>query len=295
MGNITLAQLKIAGGGMSYVIHCADGKFVLIDGGYYCEEDEARLYDYLRSRAEGGRPVIAAWLFTHGHYDHVGLAARFMVDRKDSVTIERFLYNIPVEGFDFSGYDAGGKDAEYEAAWFRAVKLYPEADCHEVQTGEVYDASGIRIEVLTCAYDKYPDPPTNRNQSSAVYQLTFPNGVRFMVLGDACGNRLLQLNDPASPIYRTDEQLKSDILQVAHHGLAVCGAPQYEGVRELYRRIAPSVCFWPTPAKRFYNDPWCQAEKHIYNRFLLESVRERNFHHTQTVEIDVEDMSVSVM
>ena len=60
--------------------------------------------------------------------------------------IERILYNIP-QCFDFNGYDAGGKDAEYEAAWFRAVKLYPEALLHEVKTGEVFELSGARIEV----------------------------------------------------------------------------------------------------------------------------------------------------
>ena len=293
MNHTTVAQMKLDGAGMQYAIRLSDGKFILIDGGVDHDADRARLYRYLCERAEGERPVIAAWLFTHGHYDHVALAAHFMTEYRDAVTIERILYNIPAG--DFNGYDAGGVDGEYEEKWFEAVKLHPNALLHEVKTGEIFSFSGATVEVITSAEDRYPDPPTNRNQTSAVFKLTFESGRSFLVLGDAMGERLVNLIDPAFPVFCPEEKLKSDILQVAHHGLACAAAEQYEAVRELYRRIAPSVAFWPTSAKRFYNDPWCQAEKHIYNRFLLSHAKERNFHLSQTVEVDTEDMSIAIV
>ena len=40
----TLAQLKLQSGGMSYVIHLPEGKFVLIDGGTDFERDGATLH-----------------------------------------------------------------------------------------------------------------------------------------------------------------------------------------------------------------------------------------------------------
>ncbi len=293
MSHTTVAQLKLCGAGMCYAIRLSDGKFILVDGGVDHDADRARLYHYMKARTESGIPTVAAWLFTHGHYDHIALAAHFMTEYRDAVRIERILYNIPAG--DFNGYDAGGVDGEYEEKWFEAVKFHPNALLHEVKTGEVFEVSGATVEVIISAYDRYPDPPTNRNQTSAIFKLTFENGRSFMVLGDAMSERLVYLLDPASPIYCPAERLRSDILQVAHHGLAVCAPEQYEGVRELYRRIAPTVCFWPTSARRFYNDPWCQAEKHIYNRFLLAHAKERNFHLSQTVEVNTEDMSIAIV
>ena len=297
MAGSTVAQIKLKSGGMSYAIRLTDKKFILIDGGTSFDLDGAYLFDYLSERTEGDRIVIAAWLFTHGHRDHIELAARFMTEYRDKIEIERILYNIP-QGIDFCGYDAEvgkGVDAIAEEAWFSAVKLYPEALLHEVGTGEVFSFSGVTVEVLTAAEDRYPDPPTNRNDTSAVYKLTLEGGMRFMVLGDAFGDRLLALLDPASPIYCPEEKLACELLQVAHHGLAVAGYSQFEGVRELYRKIAPRICFWPTYARRFYNDPWRRDEKYIYNRFLLDSVGSYNFHNSQTVEIKTEDMSVTLV
>lgn len=292
MSRTTVAQLKLDGAGMCYAIRLADGKFILIDGGVDHDADRARLYRYLCERTEGGIPTVAAWLFTHGHYDHIALAAHFMTEYRDALRIERILYNIPAG--DFNGYDAGGVDGEYEEKWFEAVKLHPNALLHEVKTGEVFEISGATVEVILSAFDRYPDPPTNRNETSAIFKLTFESGRSLMILGDAMGERLVKLLDPASPVYCPTERLRSDMLQVAHHGLAVCAYAQYEAVRELYSRIAPTVCFWPTSAERFYNDPWCQGEKHIYNRFLLAHAKERNFHLSQTVEIDTEDMHIHV-
>lgn len=293
MNHTTVAQIKLDGAGMSYAIQLPCGSFILIDGGIDCDTDRARLYRYLCERTKVGPPTVAAWLFTHGHHDHIALAAHFMTEYRDAVRIERILYNIP--SGDFCGYDAGGVDGEYEEKWFLAVKCHPDAMLHEVKTGEVFECGGARIEVLTSAEERYPDPPTNRNETSAVYKLTFENGRSFMVLGDAWGDRLVHLLDPASPIFCPDEVLRSDLLQVAHHGLAVCSYPDYPAMRELYRKISPSVCFWPTSAARFYNDPWCRDEKHIYNRFLLEHAGERNFHLSETVEVDTEDMSITVV
>lgn len=291
----TVAQLELELGGMLYAVTLADGKFVLIDGGIYTAADSARLYRYLKARAEGDI-VIAAWLFTHGHYDHVGLASQFLTEHRDELSVERFLYNIPAEGATFPKDDtANGDNARYEKAIFEAFARYPEALVHEVRTGEEFTFSGLTVKVLTTAYDRYPDPPTNRNHTSAIFRLTFGSGRRFMVFGDACGERFAKLLDPTSPIYCPPEELKSDILQVTHHGLAVAASTDYEAVREVYREVAPSVALWPVPAHRFYNDTWCQKEVYIYNRFLLDTLKERNLHHTQTAEIALDDLTISIL
>ena len=57
------------------------------------------------------------------------------------------------------------------------------------------------------------------------------------------------------------DKLKSDILQVAHHG-------QDGATEELYKQIDPDICLWPTPTWIWNNDngegkntgPWTTFE-----------------------------------
>lgn len=290
----TVAQMEMKAG-MSYVIQLDDGRFILIDGGEHFDVDGARVYRYLCEKAQGEKPVIAAWFFTHGHRDHVKLAARFMEEYKNDVEIETINYNIPTD-VDYTGFDktSGRGDAEAEEMWFKAIENFPNAERHILKTGDTFTFANARVDILTTAFEKYPDPPTSRNHTSAAFKITFANGKSFIVFGDSEGDRLVKLLDPTSPIYCTDETLKSDILQVPHHGLHVARATDYDTIVRLYHKIAPKICFWPQKADRFYNDPWCQSEQYPYNRFLLDSVKDKNFHETQTVVVDMDDLRISI-
>ena len=292
----TVAQIECKLG-MLYAIQLNDGRFILIDGGKYFEEDSERLYRYLTEKSQTDRPVIACWLFTHGHSDHIQLASHFMEQYKEKIIIENFAYNIPVEGMDFCGYDKRNQSESEanEKAWYQAIEYYPQAARHVLKTKDSFAFANAQVDILSTAFDRYPDPPTDRNETSAILKITFDNKRSFMLLGDSKGERLIKLLDPTSPTYCTNEFLKSDIMQVAHHGLYVCKPYDYQTVTDLYRTIAPEICFWPTPAARFYNDPWCQSTEYPYNRFLLDSVKEKNFHNSQTVEIDIDDWKIHIL
>ena len=110
-------------GGMAYVIQLDDGRFVIVDGGEHFDVDGARVFRYLCEKAQGEKPVIAAWFFTHGHRDHIKLAARFMEEYKNDVEIQTIAYNILTDVV-YSGFDStsGRGDAEAEEMWFNAVK-----------------------------------------------------------------------------------------------------------------------------------------------------------------------------
>ena len=47
--------------GMSYVIQMRNGEFFLIDGGYFTDGEEERLYRFLSARAPDGDIRIAGW------------------------------------------------------------------------------------------------------------------------------------------------------------------------------------------------------------------------------------------
>ena len=72
------------------------------------------------------------------------------------------------------------------------------------------------------------------NNSSVAYRLEI-NDKRILFLGDMgwqAGENLLKVCTP--------EELKADVVQMAHHGQA--GVEQ-----DVYETIAPEICLWPTP------------------------------------------------
>ena len=80
----SIAQMQLSSG-MSYVVQLNDGRFILIDGGENFDVDGERLYRYLVDKSQDENPVIACWLFTHGHKDHIFLAAEFMEVYKEKI------------------------------------------------------------------------------------------------------------------------------------------------------------------------------------------------------------------
>ena len=79
------------------------------------------------------------------------------------------------------------------------------------------------------------------NNSDIVYQAVI-NGKKLLFLGDLGyegGKRLLKECG--------EETLKSDIVQMAHHGQNGVG-------KEVYMAVSPDICLWPTPEWLWNND-----------------------------------------
>ena len=218
-----------ANGGMSYVMPLADGSFMILDGGYPSDPEADALMAFLEEHNPlGGKPRIAGWLITHLHGDHYGCFFRFAEKYADRVTLDAMYYNFPFEGHGF--WPGFGKDVVNKihslCATMGDVKLY-----ERVHTGETFYLADIRIDVLLTHEDLYPVTGTNNNDSSTVFRVT-AGGQRIMLLADieARASDVLEANMPA-------DELKSDIVQFAHHG--------YEGaLPSLYDIIgAPTVLF----------------------------------------------------
>ena len=85
------------------------------------------------------------------------------------------------------------------------------------------------------------------------------------------------------------DYLKSDVLQVTHHGLI-------GGDKELYELINPEICFWPINEERFLGltpnqrYQWCLGEGGCdYNKYLRdENIRIReHYHFGDTISIEM--------
>ena len=89
----SLTQFSVDG--MCYVVQLADGGFILVDGGDHSEENGDKLYAFLQEKANGQKPVIATWFFTHPDPDHICLAADFLEKYAKQVKVQAFAYQFP--------------------------------------------------------------------------------------------------------------------------------------------------------------------------------------------------------
>jgi len=244
--------------GMSYVFHLRDGRFFIIDGGYFTQGEEDRLYDFLKERCDGGMPVVAGWFFSHAHQDHVGCFINFLWKYRSRVTIEKLIYNFqPVDFSNIHG-DWKSSDPATVKEFYRTV----DETCGGIpvitpHTGDVFQIGEITVEVLYTQEDLYPKKAAFNDYSTVI--MTQVCGQRILWLGDIYkqGSRILLRKKKGS--------LACDIVQVAHHGFG--GA-----TRALYAKTRARVALWPT-AEYCMEKITC-ARNNKANAFLLNNVQE---------------------
>ena len=236
-----LAQLNLEDFGMCYVIRLGDGRFVIIDGGCGFEPDLERLRTHLRSNTHEGRPVIAAWILSHPHSDHYP-AFNFFTERYgQEVEIQKVLLNFP-DHDDLTHYPKlNHSDRRFPystSATDNVPRMYDNiracgAELFMFHTGQTYRIGDAVFEVLACIEDTVHHSQ-NINAIAIVLRMT---------LG---GQVTLWCTDASMSITRLPERygdyLKSDILQIPHHGFQ-CGTAEAEIAA--YELIRPEICLLP--------------------------------------------------
>lgn len=291
MNELTLAQLQLSEiGGMSYVTRQRDGSFIIIDGGVAEETYEYNskaLLDHLKAGSQGKKPVIACWFITHFHLDHIDLAARFLVEYKDLIEVRLFAYNHP-------GHKEILRDLQRERAWQAAMDAHPNAQRRILQTGEIYEFTSCRVRVLLSEETgRLRAATVGQNSISAALVFDYDNGKRFISLGDCDTARLTALYDPESKLYCTKDELKSDILNVPHHGLPMGSLEFVSKNVELYKLIDAEVCLFSIDGKSFVSHDRYTNEKWVDNQYLLHSGA-KCFHQDYTTLIDLDTMEIKV-
>jgi glyoxylase-like metal-dependent hydrolase (beta-lactamase superfamily II) len=169
--------------GMSYVFHLRDGRFFIIDGGYFTAGEEDRLFDFLAKRSGGGEPVIAGWFFSHAHQDHVGCFINFIRKHRSRAIIEKLLYNF--QPVDFSKIDGDWKSSDPATVkeFYRTV----EEKCDGIpvitpRTGDVFQIGEITVEVLYTQEDLYPKKASFNDYTTVI--TTEVAGQKILWLGD---------------------------------------------------------------------------------------------------------------
>ena len=221
--------------GMCYIVRLADGSFIIVDGGFNIKGYEKRIYDVLKKQApDPNKIVIAAWIITHAHDDHVDVFENFFKSYANDVTIERFICNMPS--------DVQIKNI-WEPEWTRSDKVrslidtyFPNVPMIKAHPGQEFYIRNAKIDILY-TIDIYDDVLEDFNNTSVVFKLEAEDH-KMIFLGDYDDK-----GTTMSKLYGM-KTLKSDIMQVAHHGL-----PENSSNGMTAPKIKPTYAFLPSGAQ----------------------------------------------
>ena len=239
----------------SYVIKTANGKLIVIDGGIDGEGKDRDPYMPTALRAILGLDddeyfEVEAWFLSHAHKDHMYELSKMLRDysTESNYKINNIYFDFPEFGSE--EYPAANADMEisqikeninkYGAVIGATVKegstYYDDINGAAINTEAVakglsFEIDGVKIDVLQTWSRE--DGTSNLNDTSLVLRFHIEEQTVLFLndLGSIGGRRLLKTYG---------DQLKSDIVQMAHHGQA--------GVnRDVYDAIDADVHLWPTP------------------------------------------------
>ncbi len=217
------------GNGMSYVIILADGRFIIIDGGYTVDAD--RLYRFLldNNKKTDGKIVIAAWFMTHSHGDHHGCFQAFTDKYADCVTLQYWITN-PTTAEMF--HRRGGYSDFLTVHAPEYLKKYGDVKRIKPHSGQIIRFCDAEFEIIYTHEDYFPKTLGNMNDSSTVMRMKV-GGQTVLFMGDCEKSASELICD------RIGSALKSDFVQINHHGYS-------GGTVELYKLIAPTYSMWCT-------------------------------------------------
>ena len=259
------AKGGMANGGMSYVIKLTDGSFIIIDGGYNTVAEADNLYALLKENTpEGEKPTIAGWFITHLHSDHFGGLLSFSKKYAGSTDVKAFYYNFPGVSVNSSSNEVDiGSTKEIVSA----MKKWKGAARYDtVHSGMRIGFAGAVADVICTHEDVYPLSFIDGNDTCTVVKITVA-GQKIMFLADARDSQSAIMVSTLS-----ENVLKSDIVQLSHHG--------YEGCSEtFYRVVNASTVLWPM------NIVGCDGKSAVFKQWYNSSLSaNRYIREAQTVK-----------
>lgn len=221
------AMAEYPNNGQFLFIKLADNSLFVIDGGKTKQVDENAFIRFAREitgTPEGEKIRIACWFITHSHTDHYQGFQKVVKNLTDQIVIERILYNFKP-----------GTEKNFDLR-----ESYPDILYHKPHTGETIDLGSISFDVLYTQEDALDlknmtfvgKEDTQVNESSTVLRVHMDDKI-CMILGD--------IDTEAGDIiqtYYSDEELKADVVQIAHHG--------FNHLHNLYETMDAKIALYPT-------------------------------------------------
>lgn len=250
-------------GGMCFILKLENGKFFIVDSGVNKASGRTSsaqwIYKSLKKLAGDDNIVVAGWLITHIHADHIGGLKDMAADSSitEKITVEQLIHNEPA--------DAVSKELDPEApdncTWMNPIiEGFNVKSVIKAHPGQVLHYANAKITVLASqdvTLDK-KDELKDANDLSVVTQIDF-NGKKILMLGDA----IKKQNEFLAQVYGS--ALKSDVLQVTHHGYNDSGA---DPVNQLCN---PDIALWTIGIDSTGRDRFDMNLNWAMNKYLKEN------------------------
>lgn len=230
INKIELIQLspQTKGQMMGYIIKTKNDKMIVIDGGL--GEDAKNLLKYIQNHDN----KVDYWFLTHNHNDHAGAFVEIM--KSDDVQVDNIYVSLNEKEWYQVNEPTRAEFTEALIDTLNEEKLKDKVISPELN--EKINIDDINVEILGIKNPEFTENPGNE-QSMVI---KFDTGkTKLLILGDTGEKSSEKL------LLNQKDKLKSDIVQMAHHGQA--GATE-----ELYKAVNPTICLWPTPEWLWNND-----------------------------------------
>lgn len=185
---------------MFYTIEDMQGHLIVVDGGWTTDAD------YVKSVLKSLGNHVDAWILTHPHQDHIG-AFNEIWQNPGKLTVDR-VYAVDMALPELCMENAPWDETE-QYTLFQQLTI---SQLTYVQTGDTFDIYGLTLEVLS-AYNDQVDELSNDllNDGSMLFRLK--GNTQAMLF---CSDVGKSMSDYLLETY--GESLKSDYIQMGHHG-----------------------------------------------------------------------------
>lgn len=254
--------------GMCFIFKLQDNRFIVIDGGFNRQSDADAIYNILRKNTPTGqKPVVAAWIITHTHSDHVGtFYNKFVPGYKSAVEIQSVIYNPPAAAINNTpNADTGVVEGAYYQKVVTTIEGINGCEWIRPHVGDTYYIGGAKLSFYYTVDQYYPAVFNYYNTCSLVFSIEI-EGQKIMINGDAANASFKKA------VGMFGEELKSDIVQLSHHGYTAGVADDLAVyTMQAYRLMSPSVVLWPIGSYGYEN-----TKNKAHNQVLinLPSVKE---------------------
>ncbi len=247
-----------------FIFKSRNGEFVVYDGGK--RSDAKRLVGLLEYLSGGKKPTVDAWLLSQIRTAHSGALCEICGDKElsDRLNVKKVICRPMSEKFytetALSKVENGVEYADQREI-ILDVQKYIGAELRIAENGEAFCSGDFEIKILRSPEDELEcAEKVNINDSSVVYKLTYANEQSILLLGD--GEKYTSRELEAC----CELKLKSDILQIGHHGRASVSD-------EVLRAIDADVYIVETTNKIWYSDESSSARVPVYRtrRYLTEA------------------------
>jgi len=219
------------------VFQLSNGHFVIFDAGN--NGTQKALSDFLRKMAPDGKPVVEAWFFSHFHQDHIGGFVDYMgiSSLTRYITVKNVIYNFPSYRTWRTAYKSSTDMSNMKLFYDKRKPAMEEKGTtfYQARTGQKYYFGNAEIDVLWTFEDITPfnifGDSTNRTDIGIRVTV---EGQTFVLTGDSTEEQFRVATA------RYGDYLKSDFLQLAHHG-----SGNGLGMHNLYTTVDATVVFHP--------------------------------------------------